>query len=58
MESIAMPNRNCATFVLVHGAWHGGWSYARVHEVPKLRDLPPNYTLVEGKDASIGRVTV
>jgi pimeloyl-ACP methyl ester carboxylesterase len=30
MESIAMPNRNFATFVLVHGAWHGGWSYARV----------------------------
>jgi hypothetical protein len=25
-----MPNANFATFVLVHGAWHGGWSYARV----------------------------
>ena len=25
-----------ATFVLVHGAWHGGWCWARV--VPKLRD--------------------
>ncbi|MBO22005.1 MAG: alpha/beta hydrolase [Rhodospirillaceae bacterium] len=26
-----------ATFVLVHGAWHGGWCWARI--APRLRDL-------------------
>ena len=26
-----------ATFVLVHGAWHGGWCYARVAEILRAR---------------------
>ena len=26
-----------ATFVLVHGAWHGGWCYARVAELLRVR---------------------
>jgi pimeloyl-ACP methyl ester carboxylesterase len=26
-----------ATFVLVHGAWHGGWCYARVAELLRAR---------------------
>ena len=26
-----------ATFVLVHGAWHGGWCYARVAEILRVR---------------------
>ena len=24
------PSRKTATFVLVHGAWHGGWCWQRV----------------------------
>jgi hypothetical protein len=29
---------NMATFVLVHGAWHGGWCWQKV--IPFLEDSP------------------
>jgi pimeloyl-ACP methyl ester carboxylesterase len=32
-----MPHTNPTTFVLVHGAWHGGWCYARVAALLRAR---------------------
>ena len=32
-----MPSPNPTTFVLVHGAWHGGWCYARVAALLRAR---------------------
>jgi pimeloyl-ACP methyl ester carboxylesterase len=32
-----MTTKNPATFVLVHGAWHGGWCYARVAGLLRAR---------------------
>lgn len=32
-----MTHRESATFVLVHGAWRGGWCYARVAELLRAR---------------------
>ena len=33
----AMTSTNPTTFVLVHGAWHGGWCYARVAALLRAR---------------------
>src|SRR5688572_23542716 len=36
-EKTTMPNANPTTFVLVHGAWSGGWCYARVAALLRAR---------------------
>lgn len=32
-RAVARPRGKRATFLLVHGSWHGGWCYARVAEI-------------------------
>src|SRR5688572_18929507 len=36
-EKTTMPSANPTSFVLVHGAWHGGWCYARVGALLRAR---------------------
>ena len=46
-----------ATFVLVHGAWHGGWCYARVAALLRARGhtvFTPTLT-GQGERASVQR---